>query len=127
MAQRRSNRCLTAAPAHLHNVLPAAREASAEQFKDTANAFFKRGDYAEAVKGYSRAIQACPKNPMYYNNRAAARLKVRVCVGIQFVDMLAWPDCCFAHCQHCAVTSYQGSPRMHLPDPRVGKRSPAEL
>ena len=56
--------------------VPAAREASAEQFKDTANAFFKRGDYAEAVKGYSRAIQACPRNPKYYNNRAAARLKV---------------------------------------------------
>ena len=68
-------------------MLPAARESSAEQFKDSANEAFRREDFAEAVKGYSRAIQACPKNPKYYNNRAAARLKVSQCVGISLVYM----------------------------------------
>ena len=81
-------RKIPAAPAHLLNGLPAAREASAEQFKDTANAFFKKGDYAQAVKGYSRAIQACPNNPKYYNNRAAARLKVSSCVGVELVELV---------------------------------------
>eukprot|EP00891_Asterochloris_glomerata_P009032 jgi/Astpho2/9032/Aster-x1560 len=63
-----------------------ARESSAEQFKDSANEAFRREDFAEAVKGYSRAIQACPKNPKYYNNRAAARLKL-------FHFSLAKDDC----------------------------------
>ncbi|KAF2476859.1 TPR-like protein [Lindgomyces ingoldianus] len=44
----------------------------AESYKTAGNKFFKIKDYAQAVKEYSKAIEADPKNATYYSNRAAA-------------------------------------------------------
>lgn len=38
---------------------------------------FKAGDYMAAIQAYSAAIQADPRNPVYYSNRAMAALKAR--------------------------------------------------
>ncbi|KAH7402223.1 hypothetical protein DE146DRAFT_652761 [Phaeosphaeria sp. MPI-PUGE-AT-0046c] len=44
----------------------------AEEYKAAGNKFFKIKDYPAAIKEYSRAIEADPKNATYYSNRAAA-------------------------------------------------------
>jgi DnaJ family protein C protein 7 len=44
----------------------------AEEYKAAGNKFFKIKDYPAAIKEYSRAIEADPKNGTYYSNRAAA-------------------------------------------------------
>ncbi|KAK8221325.1 hypothetical protein IWZ01DRAFT_37244 [Phyllosticta capitalensis] len=44
----------------------------AESFKAAGNKFFKAKDYANAIKEYSKAIEADPKSATYRSNRAAA-------------------------------------------------------
>ncbi|RZC39836.1 small glutamine-rich tetratricopeptide repeat-containing protein alpha, partial [Asbolus verrucosus] len=44
----------------------------AEQHKNLGNAAMKNGQYEEAVAQYSKAIEANPKNAVYFCNRAAA-------------------------------------------------------
>ncbi|ORY00732.1 hypothetical protein BCR34DRAFT_494387 [Clohesyomyces aquaticus] len=44
----------------------------AESYKAAGNKFFKIKDYTQAVKEYSKAIEADPRNATYYSNRAAA-------------------------------------------------------
>ena len=48
----------------------------AEQLKERGNTHFKRGEYEEAIKLYSQAIQQNSGNPVLYTNRANARLKL---------------------------------------------------
>jgi tetratricopeptide (TPR) repeat protein len=50
----------------------------AEQLKEQGNSHFKNGEYEEAIKFYSQAIQQNSDNPLYYTNRANARLKLRL-------------------------------------------------
>ena len=40
------------------------------------NAFFRRGEYAEAIDAYTRALELAPDDAGCLSNRAAARLKV---------------------------------------------------
>ncbi|KAF2107463.1 hypothetical protein BDV96DRAFT_589337 [Lophiotrema nucula] len=51
---------------------PQAPTIDPESYKAAGNKFFKLKDYAQAVKEYSKAIEADPKNATYYSNRAAA-------------------------------------------------------
>jgi len=51
---------------------PAPTPADAEAFKASGNKYFKAKDYANAIREYTKAIEADPKNATYYNNRAAA-------------------------------------------------------
>ncbi|KAF2746666.1 TPR-like protein [Sporormia fimetaria CBS 119925] len=44
----------------------------AESYKAAGNKFFKIKDYPQAIKEYTKAIEADPKNATYYSNRAAA-------------------------------------------------------
>lgn len=44
------------------------------QFKNKGNQFFKAKDYPQAIEFYSKAIEAEPKNQVYYSNRSAAYL-----------------------------------------------------
>lgn len=51
----------------------------ASSFKEQGNAAFKKGDWNEAIKFYTKAIKAGEKDkelPVYYKNRAAAYLKI---------------------------------------------------
>lgn len=48
-----------------------------QEAKDQGNVAFKAGDYMAAMQAYSAAIQADPRNPVYYSNRAMAALKAR--------------------------------------------------
>ncbi|KAG2489697.1 hypothetical protein HYH03_011806 [Edaphochlamys debaryana] len=52
------------------------RAERAERFKAKGNEFFKVGRFAEALTEYGRAINENPENPVYYNNRAMACLKI---------------------------------------------------
>lgn len=45
---------------------------TAEEYKAAGNKFFKAKEYNMAIKEYSKAIEADPKNGTYYSNRAAA-------------------------------------------------------
>ena len=42
--------------------------------KEEGNAYYKRELYHRAVDCYTKAIEACPETPAYWNNRAAANL-----------------------------------------------------
>jgi len=53
-------------------------QAQAEQLKEQGNNHFKSGEYQEAIGLYSLAIQQNSNNPLYYTNRANARLKLRL-------------------------------------------------
>jgi import receptor subunit TOM70 len=49
----------------------------AVEIKNLGNDFFQNGNFVEAVKCYSEAINLCPQNdkqelPKFYQNRAAA-------------------------------------------------------
>ncbi|RHZ75269.1 hypothetical protein Glove_216g54 [Diversispora epigaea] len=50
---------------------------SAEDIKDTANEHYKSGNYEDAVRLYTRAIEIDSACPTYYTNRAAALLMLR--------------------------------------------------
>jgi tetratricopeptide (TPR) repeat protein len=50
----------------------------AEQLKERGNNHFKRGEYEDAAKLYSQAIQQNSTNPLLYTNRANARLKLHL-------------------------------------------------
>jgi len=50
----------------------------AEQLKEQGNAHFKKGEYEDAIKFYSQAIQHNANNPLLYTNRANARLKLKL-------------------------------------------------
>lgn len=43
-----------------------------EQFKAQGNAYYKEGEYQEAIRYYTQALALCPENGSYYGNRAAA-------------------------------------------------------
>ncbi|KAF2267852.1 TPR-like protein [Lojkania enalia] len=58
----------------------------AESYKAAGNKFFKIKDYAQAIKEYSKAIEADPKNATYYSNRAAALMSAN-----RFIEALE--DC----------------------------------
>ncbi|KAF2274940.1 TPR-like protein [Westerdykella ornata] len=58
----------------------------AESYKAAGNKFFKIKDYAQAIKEYTKAIEADPKNATYYSNRAAALMSAN-----RFVEALE--DC----------------------------------
>ncbi|KAF1958321.1 TPR-like protein [Byssothecium circinans] len=58
----------------------------AEEYKAAGNKFFKIKDYAAAIKEYTKAIEADPKNPTYYSNRAAALMSAN-----RFIEALE--DC----------------------------------
>ncbi|KAF2875525.1 hypothetical protein BDV95DRAFT_484817 [Massariosphaeria phaeospora] len=58
----------------------------AEEYKAAGNKFFKIKDYAAAIREYSKAIEADPKNGTYYSNRAAALITAN-----RFVEALE--DC----------------------------------
>jgi len=57
----------------------------AETFKNDANEHFKRGEYAEAVEKYSKAINLDPKNAVYFANRSIAYLRME-CFGYALND-----------------------------------------
>ena len=54
----------------------AEREAAVEPIRVEGNAFFRRGEYAEAIDAYTRALDVVPDDAGCLSNRAAARLKV---------------------------------------------------
>ncbi|GFR46794.1 hypothetical protein Agub_g8426, partial [Astrephomene gubernaculifera] len=65
----------TAAPPPAPAVDPRRLE-RAERFKARGNELFKAGKYADAAVEYGKAINEHPENPVYYNNRAMAFLKL---------------------------------------------------
>ncbi|KAI8979215.1 hypothetical protein BDF20DRAFT_487710 [Mycotypha africana] len=68
------------APMDVDPSTPAATATSQpnpEEIKNQANEQYKQGQYAEAVKLYSQAIDISPKTATYYNNRAAALVMLK--------------------------------------------------
>ncbi|KAI9487968.1 hypothetical protein BDB00DRAFT_773427 [Zychaea mexicana] len=55
-----------------HSPMDVDPTVSAEEIKAQANQEYKTGNYNEAVRLYSEAIEASPKTATYYANRAAA-------------------------------------------------------
>ncbi|KAL5119456.1 hypothetical protein ACEQ8H_002726 [Pleosporales sp. CAS-2024a] len=61
---------------------PPGNEYAAEQLKTAGNKCFKNGDYDEAERLYSQAIQKNSNNPLLFTNRANARLKLERWDGV---------------------------------------------
>ncbi|XP_060555643.1 serine/threonine-protein phosphatase 5-like [Ruditapes philippinarum] len=57
----------------------------AEEFKETANGFFKKEDYNQAVTFYTQAIDLNPNVAAYYGNRSFAYLRTE-CFGYALQD-----------------------------------------
>lgn len=53
-----------------------AQRETANRHKERGNQAFRSGRHDEAVRCYSRAIEALPTEPTFYSNRAAALLKL---------------------------------------------------
>lgn len=51
--------------------------ATALAFKQAGNDLFKKGNFAEAITEYSKAIEAQPTNHIYYSNRSAAHFAAK--------------------------------------------------
>jgi len=45
--------------------------AKGEEFKEKGNGFFSKGEYEEAIKWYTKAIEANPQGHVYFSNRCA--------------------------------------------------------
>lgn len=54
-----------------------------EMEREAGNAHYKRGEFALAIKRYTRAVALNPKDPLGYSNRAMAHLKVKVRRGVR--------------------------------------------
>lgn len=52
----------------------AERRKQAAEFKDKGNSYVKSKDYEAAIKMYSRAIELCNDDPIYYSNRSQCYL-----------------------------------------------------
>ena len=66
----------------------AERVARAAEKKELGNVYYKRADYATAVRHYSHAIDLDPSEPSYHLNRAAARMLLKL-FGAALEDCLA--------------------------------------
>ncbi|GAA5905220.1 hypothetical protein JCM8208_000319 [Rhodotorula glutinis] len=66
----------------------AERLARAAEKKELGNVYYKRADYATAVRHYSHAIDLDPSEPSYHLNRAAARMLLKL-FGAALEDCLA--------------------------------------
>lgn len=64
--------------------------ALAAEAKERGNAAFKNGDFPAAIAEYSEAIKRSPTEPVFFANRAAARIK-----------LLDWRCVRSAHLRHC--------------------------
>jgi len=62
--------------AQAETVVTRTPEERALAFKEKGNNFFKKNKYETASNMYTRAIEVCPNNPVFYNNRAMAELKL---------------------------------------------------
>ena len=60
-------------------------EEEAEQFKATANQFFKEKKYTAAIEWYTKAIEKNDKVPAYFGNRSIAYLRTE-CFGYAITD-----------------------------------------
>lgn len=61
---------------------PPTPEYAAETLKNSGNKHFKNGEYEDAEKLYSQAIQKHSSNPLLFTNRANARLKLERWDGV---------------------------------------------
>ena len=68
---------------HTGNAPSQGKPSKAERYKAKANEAFKAGDFDGAITGYSGAIQADPRNPVYFSNRAMAYLKVQPAILVE--------------------------------------------
>lgn len=58
---------------------------SAEELKNKANEHFRKKEYDDAIKLYSKGIDKDPKNHILYGNRSFAYLKTE-CFGYAYLD-----------------------------------------
>lgn len=65
-------------------IAAAARRQESVEFKDKGNSFVKSKDYESAIKMYSRAIELCNDDPVFYSNRSQCYLaleKYQECIN----------------------------------------------
>ncbi|KAJ5078573.1 RNA polymerase ii-associated protein [Anaeramoeba ignava] len=53
------------------------KEKTAEELKEIGNNFFRQNQYEKAIDNYTKAINANPRNEIYYSNRAACLIKLK--------------------------------------------------
>ena len=61
-------------PQETQNVEEPVNTKTAEEWKLEGNQFFKAQSYCKAIDAYTQAILKDPKEPNYYNNRAACNI-----------------------------------------------------
>lgn len=66
-------------------IVPEQRKEEAEKLKETANMYFKKMMYDQAIEHYSKAIELNPNVAIYYGNRSLAYLKTE-CFGYALSD-----------------------------------------